>query len=57
MWVFLDDNGANNDDDHDDYVVRISVSDNPRIVLTPEPGSFVLPVQRIAWPRPDMAQV
>jgi hypothetical protein len=39
VWLFLDDNGRSDDDD--DYAVRITVSDGPRIV-TPEPGSLVL---------------
>jgi len=40
IYVFLDDNGANNDDDHDDYLVRITLSDGPPTV--PEPTSFAL---------------
>jgi len=40
IYVFLDDNGASNDDDHDDYFVRITVTDGPPTV--PEPTSFAL---------------
>jgi len=40
VWLFLDDNGKGDDDDYDDYVVRIRVSDRP--VNIPEPGSLVL---------------
>jgi hypothetical protein len=40
LYVFLDDNGANNDDDHDDYMVRITLTDGPPTV--PEPTSFAL---------------
>ncbi len=40
IWVFLDDNGAGDDDNHDDYLVRITVTDTPRDV--PEPASFAL---------------
>jgi hypothetical protein len=39
VYVFLDDNGASNDDDHDDYMVRITVTDGPSV---PEPTSLVL---------------
>ena len=40
IYVFLDDNGSNNDDDHDDYMVRITLTDGPPTV--PEPTSFAL---------------
>ena len=40
IYVFLDDNGASNDDDHDDYMVRITLTDGPPTV--PEPTSFAL---------------
>jgi len=42
MWVFLDDDGAGDDNDFDDYAVRIHVDDGGRTIETPEPGSIVL---------------
>jgi hypothetical protein len=42
LWVFLDDNGAGDDDDYDDYAVRIRVADGERKIDTPEPSSIVL---------------
>ena len=43
LYVFLDDNGANNDDNHDDLMVRITLNDG-RIPPppVPEPTSFAL---------------
>jgi len=43
LYVFLDDNGANNDDNHDDLMVRITLTDG-RIPPppVPEPTSFAL---------------
>jgi hypothetical protein len=40
LYVFLDDNGANNDDNHDDFLVRITLTDGRTNV--PEPTSFAL---------------
>jgi len=40
VWLFLDDNGANNDDNHDDYLVRMTIRDGSTNV--PEPTSFAL---------------
>jgi hypothetical protein len=42
MWVFLDDNGAGDDNDYDDYAVRIKVVDGNRSIDLPEPNSFAL---------------
>jgi hypothetical protein len=43
VWLFLDDNGSNNDDNHDDYLVRLTIQDE-RIPppSVPEPTSFAL---------------
>jgi hypothetical protein len=38
--VFLDDNGASDDNDFDDFGVRITVTDGPPTV--PEPSTVVL---------------
>jgi len=40
LWVFLDDNGASDDNDFDDFGIRITVTDGPPTV--PEPSSLVL---------------
>lgn len=40
MFLFLDDGGAGNDDNHDDMVVRLSISGGS--VQVPEPGSLAL---------------
>jgi hypothetical protein len=40
LYLFLDDNGANNDDNHDDLMVRVTLTDAPPRV--PEPTSFAL---------------
>jgi len=40
LWVFLDDNGATDDNDFDDFGIRITVADGPPTV--PEPATFVL---------------
>jgi hypothetical protein len=40
LWVFLDDNGASDDNDFDDFGVRITVTDGPPTV--PEPSTVVL---------------
>ncbi len=40
LWLWLDDDGGGDDNDFDDYVVRIVVSDGPTTV--PEPISFAL---------------
>jgi len=40
LWVFLDDNGASDDNDFDDFGIRITVTDGPPTV--PEPASFLL---------------
>jgi hypothetical protein len=40
LWVFLDDNGASDDNDFDDFGVRITVTDGPPTV--PEPSPVVL---------------
>jgi hypothetical protein len=42
MWVFLDDDGAGDDNDFDDYAVRIRVADGGRTIETPEPDSIFL---------------
>lgn len=44
VWVFLDDNGSNDDNDFDDMLVRITVTDGPPPPPpgVPEPTSFAL---------------
>lgn len=39
-WLFLDDGGAGDDDNHDDMVVRLSIAGGS--VEVPEPGSLAL---------------
>jgi hypothetical protein len=40
-YIFLDDDGASNDDNHDDFLIRVSVVDRgPRGI--PEPGTLAL---------------
>lgn len=41
VFLFLDDGGAGNDDNHDDLVVRLSV-EGARISTVPEPGTLAL---------------
>jgi hypothetical protein len=40
VWLFLDDGGANNDDNHDDMVIRLSIRNGT--VSVPEPTSLAL---------------
>ncbi|WP_206202691.1 PEP-CTERM sorting domain-containing protein [Thioalkalivibrio sp. XN279] len=40
VFLFLDDGGAQNDDNHDDLVVRLSITDGTFVV--PEPGTLAL---------------
>ena len=40
LWVFLDDNGKDDDNDFDDFGIRITVADGPTNV--PEPSPIVL---------------
>lgn len=40
VWLFLDDGGADNDDNHDDMVIRLSI-ENGRVTV-PEPASLAL---------------
>lgn len=41
VWIFLDDGGAANDDNHDDMLIRLSVTEGG-FSAVPEPGSMLL---------------
>lgn len=41
VWIFFDDGGAQNDDNHDDMAIRLTAKDGDFTVV-PEPGSMLL---------------
>jgi hypothetical protein len=40
-WIFFDDGGAQNDDNHDDMVIKLSITSG-EVAPVPEPGSMIL---------------
>ncbi len=42
VWLFLDDGGAGNDDNHDDMLVRLSIAGGGEFSSVPEPATMML---------------
>ena len=42
VWIFFDDGGAANDDNHDDMAIKLTITGDGHFEAVPEPGSMIL---------------